>query len=443
MTDQIIIHDLKQMDDAQQQMLLKRTEDDLAPFIAQVKPVIEAVKKEGDEALRAFALQFDNADLAGKDIFATADEIDAAFSSLSPSLIDALSYAADNIRRYHEHQLPQADWRMEIRPGVEVGERSFPLETVALYSPRGKGSFPSVTLMTAIPAVVAGVAQPIIFTPPMPNGSVDPATLVAAKLAGVEKIVKAGGAQAVAAAAFGTETIPKCQKIEGPGSPYFVAAKKLLRDNIASRLPAGPSETVIFVDNSINPELAALDILIETEHGADSSGFLVTCSAEMAQAIQKVLPKYLEMMSAERAEYATQVLTSTRGGIVLCQSEQQAFDFINAYAPEHCQILATDPDQYLPHIRTASEIMLGEYAAGSLANYMMGPNCVLPTSGAAHIHSPLGVYDFMRTASIGRVNATGFAEMAPKTEVFARYEGFDAHANAVKPLRLDLITKKD
>jgi len=443
MAEHIIIHDLNQMDDAQQLALLKRTEDDLAPFMEQVKPVIQAVQDEGDEALRRFAEKFDHAELAGTSLLATPEEFDAAFDRLPAELIDALSYAADNIKRYHERQLPDPDWRMEIRPGVEVGERSFPLEQVALYSPRGKGSFPSVTLMTAIPAVVAGVRQPVILTPPMQDGTIDPATLVAAKLAGVEMVAKAGGAQAVAAVAFGTESIPKCQKIEGPGSPYFVAAKKLLRDHISSRLPAGPSETIIFADDSINPELAALDILIETEHGADSSGFLVTSSAELAGEVKKILPKYLAMMSEERVDYATQVLSSNRGGIVLCESNQQAFDFINAYAPEHCQILAADPDQYLPHIRTASEIMLGEYAAGSLANYMMGPNCVLPTSGAAHTHSPLGVHDFMRTASIGRVNAVGFAEMAPKTEVLATYEGFDAHANAVKPLRLDLISKKE
>ena len=442
MSEPILIHSYSKMGDAERAELLKRTEDDLTPFMQQVAPVIDAVRDEGDEALRRFARQFDGADLSDTSICASPADFDAAFNMLAPELIDALSYAADNIRRYHECQLPEPDWRMEIRPGVEVGERSFPLERVALYSPRGKGSFPSVTLMTAIPAVVAGVEQPVILTPPMADGRIDPATLVAARLAGVEMVCKAGGAQAVAAAAFGTESIPQCQKIEGPGSPYFVAAKKLLSDEISSRLPAGPSETIIFADDSINPELAALDILIETEHGADSSGFLVTSSSAFATAVQQALPRYLEMMSDERAAYATQVLTSKRGGIILVDTDAEGFDFINAYAPEHCQILAADPEQYLPFIRNASEIMLGEYAAGSLANYMMGPNCVLPTSGAATMHSPLGVHDFMRTASIGKVNATGFAEMAPKTEIFASYEGFDAHANAVKPLRLELITKK-
>ena len=194
---------------------------------------------------------------------------------------------------------------------------------------------------------------------------------------------------AVAAAAFGTKTIPKCLKIEGPGSPWFVAAKKLLADDISSRLPAGPSEVVILADDTISPDLAALDILIESEHGADSSGFLVTYSKEFAEQVRVSIPQFYDKMSEERVDYASTVLAGPRGGIVFCKDKEQAYAFINAYAPEHCQILSKDAEQHLPHIINASEILLGEYAAGSLANYMMGPNCVLPTSGAAHIHSPL------------------------------------------------------
>jgi histidinol dehydrogenase len=445
MNKSIAIHKLRDYSQAEIAALQSRTEDDLSPYMDAVAPVIEEVRETGDAALVRYAGLFDKADLTGKSLVASKAEIDRAFDQLEPELVNALEYAADNIRRFHEQQKPEADWRMEIRPGVEVGERAFPIDRVALYSPRGKGSFPSVTLMTAIPAVVAGVPEPVILTPPGPDGDIDPATLVAARLSGVENIAKAGGAQAVAAAAFGTQSIAKCRKIEGPGSPYFVAAKRLLAGKIGSRLPAGPSEVIIFADDSVDPRLAALDILIECEHGADSSGFLVTCSAEQAKGVEAALPDYLAQMSAERQEYAMAVLSGMNGGIVLAESEAQAYDFINEYAPEHCQILSREADRHLPFIQTASEILLGEYAAGSLANYMMGPNCVLPTSGAAHAHAPLGVHDFMRTASIGRVDAAGFAEMAPKTEIFARYEGFDAHANAVSKLRLPLIRgdKKD
>jgi len=338
-------------------------------------------------------------------------------------------------------QKPQDIWWTEIRPGVKVGERATPIQSVALYSPRGKGSFPSVTLMTAIPAVVAGVAEPIILTPPGPDGEIDPATLVAARLSGVTKVARAGGPLAVAAAAFGTQTIPKCLKIEGPGSPWFVAAKKVLSDEISSRLPAGPSEVIVLADESVSPRLAALDILIESEHGADSSGFLVTWSKELAEEARNIIPEFYEMMSDERVDYASAVLAGPRGGIVLTKDKQQAYDFINHYAPEHCQILSKDPQAHLPYILNASEVLLGEYAAGSLANYMMGPNCVLPTSGAAHIHSPLGVMDFMKMSSVGAVSAQGFAEMGPKTEIFARYEGFDAHANAVSALRHKILSE--
>lgn len=423
--------------------LLRRTEDDLSWYLEQLAPVIEAVRLEGDEALVRFGREFDRAEnLSADRILASKPEIDAAFDQLDRSVIDVLGYAADNIRRFHEHQRPPPVWMTEIRPGVKVGEKAVPIEKVALYSPRGKGSFPSVTLMTAIPAVVAGVPEPIILTPPGPDGRIDPATLVAARLAGIEQIARAGGGLAVAAAAFGTASIPKCDKIEGPGSPWFMAAKQLLAGQIDSRLPAGPSEVIILADETANPALAALDILIECEHGADSSGFLISWSAELLEQVQAQLPGFLAQLSPERAGYVTSVLGGEHGGILLAESPQQAYDFINDYAPEHLQILSKEPERHLDFITNAAEIMLGEYAPGSLANYMMGPNCVLPTSGAARRHSALGVRDFIKTVSIGQLDPAGFAEMAPKTEIFARYEGFDAHALAVSGLRAELMKKE-
>ena len=262
--------------------LCVRAEDDLSDYIAKVSLSLRLYVEDGDDAIARFIKEFDGADVDANQLLATEAEFEAAFESLDDEFIDVLRYAADNIRRFHEMQKPQDIWWTEIRPGVKVGERVTPIESVALYSPRGKGSFPSVTLMTAIPAVVAGVPHPIILTPPGPQGEIDPATLVAAKLSGVEKVARAGGPLAVAAAAFGTNSIPKCLKIEGPGSPWFVAAKKILSDEIASRLPAGPSEVIVMADETVSPKLAALDILIESEHGADSSGFLVTWSPELA-----------------------------------------------------------------------------------------------------------------------------------------------------------------
>lgn len=432
----VALHDLGTLSAEQRSRLLSRAEDDLQHFLDGVGPIIEAVRQEGDEALARFGRDFDGAaDLRSDAIAATTADIDRAFDEVDRRMIETLEYSADNIRRFHEAQMPPEMWMKEIRPGVLVGERATAIDSVACYSPRGKGSFPSVTLMTAIPAAVAGVPEPIILTPPGADGRVDPATLVAARLAGVERVFKAGGAQAVAAAAFGTQSIPRCFKIVGPGSPWLVAAKRVLAGRIDPGLPAGPSETILLADETANPRIAALDMTIESEHGPDSSAFLVTWDADLAQAIRAAVPDYWAHQNPTLAGYSSTVLSGERGGIVLARSPEQAYEFINDYAPEHCQILSRHPYEHLARIRNASEILLGEHAAGSIANYMMGPNCVLPTSGAARTHSPLGVHDFIKTCSVGHMTESGYREMAPHTQRFAEYEGFDGHANAVSSLR--------
>ena len=432
----VSLHELARLDAAQRDQLLSRAEDDLEPFINDVRPIINAVKEEGDEAIARFGRQFDGAtSLAANELAATRKDIDKAFDQVDKAMIETLEYSADNIRRFHEAQRPPEMWMKEIRPGVLVGERATPIDSVACYSPRGKGSFPSVTLMTAIPAAVAGVPNPIIVTPPGADAQVDPATLVAARLAGVEAVFKAGGAQAVAAAAYGTDTVPRCFKFVGPGNPWLVAAKRELAGRIDGGLPAGPSETIILADETANPLVAALDMTIESEHGNDSSAFLVTWDRALAEAVVRAIPAYWDQQSEKLAGYSSTVLSGQRGGVVLADSKAAAYAFINDYAPEHCQVMSKHPYEHLAHIRNASEILLGENAAGSIANYMMGPNCVLPTSGAARTHSPLGVHDFMKTCSIGHMTASGFREMAPHTHRFATYEGFDGHANAVSALR--------
>ena len=431
----IALHTLSALSDADRAELLLRADDALDPFLEAVRPIIAAVEAEGDAALARFAQQFDKAPVEADQLAATPADFDAAFDALDPALVDTLGYSADNIRRYHEQQKPQPMWMTEIRPGVMVGERHTPIDSVACYAPRGKGCFPSVTLMTCIPAVVAGVPTPVLLSPPGPDGGIDAGTLVAAKLAGVEQVYKVGGAQAVAAVAYGTDTVPRCRKILGPGSPWLVAAKRLLAGRIDAGLPAGPSEVIVMADPSANPDIAALDLLIESEHGPDSSAFLVTWSAELAAAVQAKVPDYWAHMSDTLSGYSREVLSGTRGGIVLADGPEDAYAFINDYAPEHLQVLSKTPWEHLAHIRNASEILLGEHAPGCIANYMMGPNCVLPTGGGAHTWSPLNVGDFMKSQSIGHMTETGYREMAPHTERFARYEGFDAHANAVGVLR--------
>ena len=435
MSQQVALHDLSKMSAEEREQLLMRAEDDLTPFMEKVAPIIRAVREEGDAALVRFAKDFDGAEFGQSTIAASDQDFTDAYAELDEKFIDVLRYAADNIRRFHEQQIPETQWMMEIRPGAHVGERFTPIDSVACYSPRGKGSFPSVTLMSLIPAVVAGVPEIIVLTPPGSDGTIDPATLVAADISGVRKVYKAGGAQAVAAAAYGTETIPRCVKIEGPGSPFLVAAKAMLSNRIDPGMPAGPSEAIVLADDTANPKVAALDTIIESEHGDDSSVFLVTTSREVADKARSAIPEYWAEMSDERVKYSSAVLNSNSGGIVLCQDEQQAYDFINDYAPEHLQILSKDPQRHPEHIRNASEILMGEDTPGSIANYMMGPNCVLPTSGAAKTRSPLGVMNFMKSCSIGELTREAYQEMAPKTKTFANYEGFDAHANAVSELR--------
>jgi len=435
MSREVALHDLSVLSAEDRDLLLRRTEDDLSVFIDGVKPIVAAVREEGDTALVRYAREFDNATIDPTSLKVTEAEFDEAWSTLDPDMLEVLEYSADNIRRFHEAQMPEELWMKEIRPGVLVGERTTPIDSVACYSPRGKGSFPSVTLMTTIPAVVAGVPHALVLTPPGSDGKVDAATLVAARIAGVTDVYKTGGAQAVAAVAYGTETVPRCRKLVGPGSPWFVAAKQLLSGVIDPGLPAGPSEVIVIADETANADIAALDIIIESEHGSDSSAFLITWSRELALHARKKIPQYWKSMGEERVRYSADVLGGTRGGIVLTETPEQAYDFVNDYAPEHLQVLSEKPFEHLASIRNASEILLGHHAPGSIANYMMGPNCVLPTSGAAHTHSPLGVRDFLKSASVGHMTAGGYAEMAPKTHRFATYEGFDAHANAVSSLR--------
>lgn len=436
MTDPIAWHELAALSPEQRRALLARSEADLGPFLEKAAPIVEAVRREGDAAIARFARDFDKAPVDAGGLMASPEDFDEAFRTLDPALLDTLRYSADNIRRFHEKQMPQDMWMTEIRPGVLVGERTTPIDSVACYAPRGKGSFPSVTLMTTIPATVAKVPQVILLTPPGPDGKVDAATLVAARLGGVEKVYRVGGAQAVAAAAFGTQSIPRCAKIVGPGSPWVVAAKRLLSDRIDPGLPAGPSESIILADETANGAIAGLDLIVESEHGPDSSAFLVTWSREVAEAARAAIPTYWAQMSPLRVDFSQTVLGGGHGGIVLCETPRQAYDFINDYAPEHLQVISAQPLAHLAHVRNAAEILLGEFAAGSIANYMMGPNCVLPTSGAARTHSALGVRDFLKTSTIGQMTRGGFDEMAPHTQRFALYEGFDAHANAVSGTRL-------
>lgn len=434
-TSPVSLHELAKLDDHQRRALTVRDAAALGGIIERVEPIIEAVRADGDEALARFAREFDGAPLLSHDIKAAEADFDQAFDALAPAVIEAIEFAADNIRRFHQAQKPAGLGFHEIRPGAFVGERYGPIPSVACYVPRGKGSFPSMLMMTTIPAVVAGVPRIAVLTPPGPDAKVDAATLVAARLAGVRHIYKCGGAQAVAAVAYGTQTVPKFDKIVGPGSPYLMAAKRLLADVIDPGTPAGPSESIVLADHTANPRIAALDIIIESEHGPDSSAYLVTDSRPLAEAARAAIPQFWRHMGEQRVAFSSTVLGGGQGGVVLAPDMDAAIAFVNDYAPEHLEILSDEPFAYLGAIVNAGEILLGEHTPLTLGNFVLGPNAVLPTSGAAKTASPLSVFDFMKSSSVAYVTAGGYGALAKQARVLAEYEGFDGHANAVSSLR--------
>ena len=423
--------------------MYRRSVADLSRFREAARPIIEAVRQEGDAALVRFARLHDGVTAPEMSIRAQAEEFDAAEREVPKRVVTAIKHAIDNIRRFHEAQKPEEMWLKEIEPGIWVGDRHVPIESVACYVPRGKGSFPSVLNMTAIPALVAGVPRAIVITPPGPDGRVDAGTLVAARYVGITEVYKCGGAQAVAAVAYGTASVPKCRKIVGPGSPWVLAAKELLAHEIDPGVPAGPSESIVLADDSADGALAALDLLIESEHGPDSSVYLVTNSRRVADEAREALPHYWAKMDALRADFSRHVLGGVSGGIVLTKDFSAAVDFVNEFAPEHLEILAADPMDVLGKIRNAGEILLGKYTPITLGNYLLGINAVLPTGGNARTHSPLSVFDFMKRISVGQVTQAGYSRVAKDAHTLATYEGFDAHARAVSEERLRLFTVRD
>lgn len=435
----VSFHDISSLDGIPS-ALLTRTEADLSRFLEGAAGIIEAVRTEGDAALRRFAREFDKVEAPLGSLRASEADMEAACAQVPPAVLRAIEVAIDAVRRFHEAQKPEEMWLKEVHPGAWAGDRFLPMKSVACYVPRGKGAFPSVTIMTAVPAVVAGVERPVIITPPGPDGQVDAGTLVAAKLAGIKEIYKCGGAQGVAAVAFGTETVPRCDKIVGPGSPWVVAAKRLLATRIDPGVPAGPSKSIILTDGSVSGALAALDLIIESEHGPDSSAWLVTSSARVAEEAIAALPGHWAAMEEGRVAFSRAVLTGPRGGVILTRDLDQAIAFVNAYAPEHLEILTAEPMSILGRVKNAGEVLLGPHTPVTLGNYLLGPNAVLPTGGAARTASPLSVYDDMKRSSVGYVTKSGYDDLARHARALADYEGFSGHARAVSQARDTLLS---
>jgi histidinol dehydrogenase len=419
-----------ELNEADKKRLLQRAESDLSGLLKKVRDITTAVGERGDEALLAYTAEFDGARLTAAELRVRDEEFERAEGELNPGVKEAIAACIDNVRSFHSRQRPPEISLEKIRPGVYAGERFTPIPSAGLYVPRGRGSFPSVMYMLALPAIIAGVERVAAVSPPDARGLVDAGTLYAARLCGVREIYKIGGAQAVAALAYGTATVPRVDKIFGPGSIYVAAAKRLLTGQVDMGPPAGPSEAVIIADEHADPRRAALDLMVEAEHGSDSSAYLVTPSRGLARRVAELLPGLIDGLEPRRAAFVRDVLSGF-GGIILTASLEEAIAFSNDYAPEHLQLACRDPLSLLPVLRHAGEILLGQHTTFSLANYGVGPNNVLPTGGQARTCSPLTVRDFLKSSSLAYVSESGLAELRKPVAELASYEGFSAHARAV------------
>jgi histidinol dehydrogenase len=428
---QIRVFAWSSLTDAEKRTLLERSERDIAEAMPRAAEIIEAVRTRGDAALVEYTKKFNAADISRLPLAVSEREFDAAEKALSSAVKDAIVFCAGNVRAYHEEQLPGPMSLGEVRPGVYAGERAVPVPSVGLYAPRGKGSFPSSTYMMAAPASVAKVPRVVVVTPPDAEGRCDPATLFAARHCGAHEVYRVGGVQALAALAYGTESIRPVVKFMGPGNQYVTAAKRLLVGVVDVGLPAGPSESMIIADDTADPHRLALDLLIEAEHGPDSQALLVSASAALGRAVAALLPKLISELPEPRRSYVTEVL-SHYGGIVQAKDEAEALSIVNDIAPEHLQVATADPLATLSGVRNAGEILLGQHTPFSLANYAIGANAVLPTGGKAKSASPLSVRDFLKYSSVAYVTAGGYGSLKDAAITLADYEGFAAHAKALR-----------
>ena len=425
------IYKLSELTSEKKEFIMKRAESDISEQMKIAKEVSDDIRKRGDEAVLENTAKFDHVTLSADEMKVKPEEIEAGYERLDTETREAIEYAVKNIRNFHSKQMPEEMWFTEVDKGLLVGEKTTPIVDVCLYVPRGKGSFPSVLCMLATPAVVAGVEKIVVVTPPNEEGNVDDAILAAAKIIGVSEIYKVGGIQAVASVAYGTETIPKCHKIIGPGNAYATAAKRVLSNYIDSGLPAGPSECLILADENADPEKVALDWMIEAEHGPDSAALLVTNCEELVYKAAEIVERQLEKISDKRREFVTANF-NTYGGAIITESLEESIDFVNDYAPEHMEVMTKEPFVVLPKIKNAGEILLGDYTPVTLCNFVLGPNAILPTGQFAKTYSSVSVMDFLKRSSVGYASRDGFEMVRDYAYKIATVEGFDTHALAVK-----------
>ena len=408
--------------------LLKRSPNNYSQYESTVNEIIEKVKTKKDQALFEYTKEFDKFALNADNIKVTRQEIEEAYTKLDTDLIEVIKKSAENIRAFHSKQLRNS-WFDAKEDGTILGIKITPIAKAGVYVPGGKAAYPSSVLMNVIPAKVAGVDEIIMTTPPGADGQVNPGTLVAADIAGVDTIYKVGGAQAIAALAFGTESVPKVDKITGPGNIFVALAKKAVYGYVSIDSIAGPSEILVLADETANPRYVAADLLSQAEHDELASAILITTSEEFAKKVSEQVDVFVKELS--RKEIMQKSLDNY-GYILVAENMEDAIDAVNEIASEHLEILTANPFEIMTKVRNAGAIFMGEYASEPLGDYFAGPNHILPTNGTAKFFSPLNVDDFLKKTSIISYSREALEKVHKDIETFAESEGLTAHANSIR-----------
>ncbi len=408
--------------------LLRRSTNNYSEYEIRVNEIIESVRMDKDKALFAYTKKFDQFDCNKSNILVTKEEIEEAYAELDEEYISVIKKSAKNIRDFHEKQMTNS-W-IDTKPdGSILGQKITPIERVGVYVPGGKAAYPSSTLMNIIPAKVAGVPEIIMTTPPDSNGKINAGTLVAADIAGATKIYKAGGAQAIAALAFGTETIPKVYKIVGPGNIYVALAKKAVYGHVSIDSVAGPSEILVLADETANPKYIAADMISQAEHDEIASAICITTSLELAKKVSDILDQMVPTLSRQEI---IQKSFDQFGNILLVNTIEEGIEVANDIASEHLELLVSNPFEVMAKIQNAGAIFLGEYSSEPLGDYFAGPNHILPTNGTAKFFSPLNVDDFRKKSSIIYYTKDALEKVHKDIELFAENEGLSGHANSIR-----------
>jgi histidinol dehydrogenase len=412
----------------ERQQLLKRSELDATFVVPTVRVIVEEVKKRGDEALLEYSSSLDKVRLSSKQLQVSKEEIREAYKKIDPEIVDAIKKAASAIEKFHLGQLPK-ERMMKLQSGVKAGQLVRPLEKVGAYVPGGLARYPSSLLMAVVPAKVAGVKEIVVCSPPKIDGEIYSTTLVAADVAGVDKVFKVGGAQAIAAMAYGTATIPKVDKIVGPGNIYVVAAKQLVSADVEIDFAAGPSEVLILADPSADSGYIAVDLLAQAEHDPAAAAVLVTTSEKLAREASELVQTMLK--GSPREEIMLKSLNKY-GRAIVAKDLNEAIEFVNDYAPEHLQIMVQRPNKLLKLVNNAGAIFVGPYSPVSAGDLAVGPNHILPTGGSARRRSGLSVLDFVKLPTVQALTKQGLRRVASVAEKLAEAEGLPGHAQSIR-----------